>query len=144
MPNRSTSLRCLHASLVSILFNFMKSFNFPRYFTSSLIDHNGGEVVLVGTGIKLVIPEGAINFGKSEVVFLALIGNPELIPKCLNDDESLLAPVLMCGPHGLRFKKYVLLILPHCVTVFDEMQKTFRGLSFNSIYVLCIVYISFT
>ena len=89
-------------------------------------------MILANTGIKLVIPEGAIDFGRIEVIHLALIGNPEYAPKSLNEDESLLAPVLMCGPHGLRFKKYALLILPHCVAVSDEMQKTFRGLSLNS------------
>ena len=101
-----------------------------------MIDHHGGEVILTGTGIKLVIPEGAIDFGTTEVVFLALIGNPDYLPGNLNDNESLLTPVLTCGPHGLRFKKYVLLILPHYVIISEEMQKTFRGLSLNCILVL--------
>lgn len=114
----------------------LKTPNFRRYFASSLIDHHGGEVILAGTGIKLVIPEGAIDFGTTEVVFLALIGNPDYLPGNLNDNESLLTPVLMCGPHGLRFKKYVLLILPHYVIISEEMQKTFRGLILNCILVL--------
>ncbi|CAB4032732.1 Hypothetical predicted protein, partial [Paramuricea clavata] len=99
-----------------------------RYFASSLIDHNGGEVILTSSGIKLVIPEGAIDVGKTEVVYLALLGNSEYVPKELDDDETLLAPVVMCGPHGLRFKKYVLLIVPHCVVVSDELETKFRVL----------------
>ena len=91
-----------------------------------MIDHNGGEVTLTGTGIKLVIPEGAIDEGKTEVVHLALLGNPEYAPK--EDDDTSLTPVVMCGPHGLRFKKYVMLVLPHCVAVSDELEENFRGL----------------
>ncbi|CAB4030526.1 Hypothetical predicted protein, partial [Paramuricea clavata] len=97
-----------------------------RYFASSLIDHNGGEVILANTGIKLVIPEGAIDIEKTEVVYLALLGNSEYVPKELDDDETLLTPVVMCGPHGLRFKKHVLLIVPHCDVVSDELDTSFR------------------
>jgi hypothetical protein len=93
-----------------------------------LIDHNGGEVMLADTGIKLVIPAGAIDEGKAEVVYLALLGNPKYAPKELKDDETFLTPVVMCGPHGLRFKKHVLLVLPHCVAVSDEIEEEFRGL----------------
>ena len=104
-----------------------------------MIDHNGGEVILTGTGIKLIIPEGAIDVGKTEVVYLALLGNPEYAPKLLNDDETALTPVVMCGPHGLRFRKYVLLILPHCVAISDELERKFRGLSFTIVRVLLLI-----
>ena len=92
-----------------------------------MIDHHGGEIILPGTGIKLVIPEGAIDVGKTEVVYVALLGNPDYRPSLDNDDETLLTPVVMCGPHGLEFKKNALLILPHCVAVSDEWEGTFQG-----------------
>ena len=98
-------------------------------FKSDLIDHNGGEVILADTGIKLVIPEGAIDEGKAEIIHLALLGNPAYAPKELKDGETFLTPVVMCGPHGLRFKKHVLLVLPHCVAVSDEIEEEFRGLN---------------
>ena len=83
----------------------------------------------MGTGIKLVIPEGAIGEGKTEVVHLALLGNPEYAPKELKYDDTALTPVVMCGPHGLRFKKHVMLFIPHCVAVSNELEENFRGLS---------------
>jgi hypothetical protein len=106
-----------------------------------LIDHNGGEVILASTGIKLVIPEGAIDVGKTEVVYLALLGNSEYVPKELDDDETLLTRVVMCGPHGLRFKKHVLLIVPHCDVVSDELDTSFRGLNFNRASNYVIIYL---
>ena len=99
-----------------------------RNFSSTLIDHNGGEVILAGTGIKLVIPQGAIDEGKTEVVHLALLGNPEYAPKELRNNDTSLTPVVMCGPHGLRFKKHVMLVLPHCVAVSDKTKENFRVL----------------
>ncbi|XP_028414762.1 uncharacterized protein LOC114537852 [Dendronephthya gigantea] len=95
-----------------------------RYFASSLINHTGGEVALPGTGIRIVIPEGALDFGREEVIQLALTGNSDFIPKQFR--ASMLTPVVMCGPHGLRFKKHVLLILPHCLAVGDESEKEFK------------------
>ncbi|XP_028407461.1 uncharacterized protein LOC114530073 [Dendronephthya gigantea] len=95
-----------------------------RYFASSLINHTGGEVALPGTGIRMVIPEGALDFGREEVIQLALTGNSDFIPKQFR--ASMLTPVVMCGPHGLRFKKHVLLILPHCLAVDDELQRDFK------------------
>ena len=92
-----------------------------------MIDHNGGEVILTDTGIKLVIPEGAIDEGKTEAISLALLGNPEYAPNEMKNKDISLTPVVMCGPHGLRFKKHVLLVLPHCVAVSDELEEKFRG-----------------
>lgn len=85
-------------------------------------------MVLPGTGIRLVIPEGALETGTTEVIQLALAGNSDFIPKLYK--ASMLTPVVMCGPHGLRFKKHVLLILPHCLAVSDESQREFKGLDF--------------
>ena len=102
-----------------------------RYFSSTFIEHSGGELVLTGTGIKLVVPEGAIDEGKTEVVKLALLDNPAYAPKEKDGDISL-TPVVMCGPHGLRFKKHVMLVLPHCVAVSDELEENFRVLCSNT------------
>lgn len=86
-------------------------------------------MVLPSTGIRLVIPEGALDFGRTEVIQLALAGKPDFIPKQFTG--SMLTPVVMCGPHRLRFKKHVLLILPHCLAVGDESEREFKGLNFS-------------
>ncbi|XP_028410652.1 uncharacterized protein LOC114533340 isoform X2 [Dendronephthya gigantea] len=103
----------------------------PRYFTSLLVNHHGGEVILHDTGIKLVIPEGAIDVGKTEVISLALPkekldNNNDFMPPKIINNGTLLTPIVICGPHGFHFKKNVLLILPHCLVVDDEVETNFR------------------
>ena len=97
-----------------------------RYYASGLIDHNGGQLILNNTGIKLIIPEGAISKNKTEVIYIALIETEQYFPQ-LEEGESFLSPVIMCGPHGLRFKKDVLLVLPHCVAIGERNNTKFRG-----------------
>ncbi|XP_028414784.1 UNC5C-like protein isoform X2 [Dendronephthya gigantea] len=121
-PNLSTSSHT--SSLLNRLITIPPNTD-QRYIANALIDHTGGEVVLPRTGIRLVIPEGALDFGRTEVIKIALASS-DFIPKQYK--TSMLTPVVMCGPHGLRFKKHVLLILPHCLVVDDQSQREFKVL----------------
>ena len=43
------------------------------------------------------------------------------VPVCLYfPGETLLSPLVMCGPHGLKFLQPVELRLPHCASVNPE------------------------
>ncbi|XP_046841662.1 UNC5C-like protein isoform X1 [Xenia sp. Carnegie-2017] len=103
---------------------------FFRYFKSCVIDHNGGTIILNDTGVKLIIPRGAINVGDSKTVYIDLLDNEKYKPKNLKDGESLLSHVVACGPRGFIFNLPVMLVLPHSVVKFDDdnMKEDFRVL----------------
>lgn len=91
-------------------------FLFLRYFSSRLIDHNGGQITLNDIGIKLIIPKGALPVGATEAVYIALTENSDDLPH-LEEGLSLISPVITCGPHGLKFQSHVMLVFPHCAAV---------------------------
>lgn len=82
-------------------------------------------MILTNTGIKLIIPEGALPEGKIEAIHVSLLKNEKDFPH-LEEGQSLLCPVVMCGPNGMQFRKPVLLVLPHCIAIRDGSCK-FQG-----------------
>jgi tight junction protein 1 len=109
-----------------------------------IFDSSGGTLTSDETGVSVVIPAGAIPEGiKQEIYFKVCQDNkmaPPLDPekgffKAYNSNksdktyknymnylkgETLLSPIVMCGPHGLRFEVPVELRLPHCASVNPE------------------------
>lgn len=87
----------------------------------------------VETGVSIVIPRGAIPPGiQQEIYFkvkvLPAFGADFYLQVCrelhegvppLDEErgERLLSPMVMCGPHGLRFNHPVELRLPHCASM---------------------------
>lgn len=105
-------------------------------------DHLGGQLVSEETGVSLVIPEGAIPEGTKQEIFFKVCDNSSVFPPLDHDksefsyyhewnfdsinffrflfswlDETLLSPIVMCGPHGVKFQVPVELRLPHCGSV---------------------------
>ena len=64
-------------------------------------------------GITLTVPEGALEPGFTEEIFLAVLtegrDRPRLSPK-----QTLLSPVVLAGPPRLSFKKPVIFSFGHC------------------------------
>lgn len=87
-----------------------------RYFASEKVGHEGGMITLKKIGIKLIIPEGALPQGKNETIYVALMENDRDLPH-LEGNLTLISPVIMCGPPGLKFEKPVMLIFPHCAAI---------------------------
>lgn len=84
-------------------------------------DHNGGELVSEETGVSIVIPKGAIPEGvKQEIYFKVCQDSSILPPLDAEKGETLLSPLVMCGPHGLKFQQPVELRLPHSASVNPE------------------------
>ena len=44
---------------------------------------------------------------------VGVLWGKEFVPS-LDEDSALLSPVVSCEPHGLKFKKWVTLTIPHC------------------------------
>ncbi|XP_074596515.1 tight junction protein 1-like isoform X2 [Brevipalpus obovatus] len=81
-------------------------------------DHQGGQLVSETSGVSLVIPEGAIPEGTKQEIFFKVCDNSSVFPPLDHEkNETLLSPIVMCGPHGVKFKVPVELRLPHCGSV---------------------------
>ncbi|XP_046889248.1 tight junction protein ZO-1 isoform X1 [Hypomesus transpacificus] len=79
---------------------------------------NGGVLSSMETGVSIIIPQGAIPESvEQEIYFKVCRDNSILPPLDKEKGETLLSPLVMCGPHGLKFLKPVELRLPHCASM---------------------------
>ncbi|XP_071115836.1 tight junction protein ZO-1-like isoform X5 [Haliotis cracherodii] len=86
-----------------------------------VFDAEGGVLESRETGVSIVVPKGAIHGGiKQEIYFKVCRDNSILPPLDKDKGETLLSPLVMCGPHGLKFNTPVELRLPHCASVNPE------------------------
>ncbi|XP_051949831.1 tight junction protein ZO-1-like isoform X9 [Xyrauchen texanus] len=92
---------------------------------------NGGVLSSIETGVSIIIPQGAIPDGvEQEIYFKVCRDNSILPPLDKEKGETLLSPLVMCGPHGLKFLKPVELRLPHCASMTpDEDPKSWQNKS---------------
>lgn len=90
---------------------------------------NGGVLSSIETGVSIIIPQGAIPEGmEQEIYFKVCRDNSILPPLDKEKGETLLSPLVMCGPHGLKFLKPVELRLPHCASMTpDGDPKTWQN-----------------
>uniref|UniRef100_A0A672QP99 Tight junction protein 1 n=1 Tax=Sinocyclocheilus grahami TaxID=75366 RepID=A0A672QP99_SINGR len=80
-----------------------------------IFNSNGGVLSSIETGVSIIIPQGAIpDSVEQEIYFKVCRDNSILPPLDKEKGETLLSPLVMCGPHGLKFLKPVELRLPHC------------------------------
>ncbi|NXQ31708.1 ZO1 protein, partial [Alaudala cheleensis] len=83
-----------------------------------VFNSNGGVLSSIETGVSIIIPQGAIPEGiEQEIYFKVCRDNSILPPLDKEKGETLLSPLVMCGPHGLKFLKPVELRLPHCASM---------------------------
>ncbi|XP_029652297.2 netrin receptor UNC5C [Octopus sinensis] len=78
--------------------------------------HTGGRLCLNESGVSLTVPEGAICKGDSEEVFLAVCRDDKDRPK-LTDKQTILSPVILCGPTSVLLKKPVVISFQHCANM---------------------------
>ncbi|XP_041355918.1 tight junction protein ZO-1-like isoform X2 [Gigantopelta aegis] len=78
----------------------------------------GGVLESKETGVSIVIPPGAISDNMSQEIYFKVCRDNSILPPLDKDrGETLLSPLVMCGPHGIEFLKPVELRLPHCASV---------------------------
>ena len=73
----------------------------------------GGTLTLADHGVTLTVPEGALDPGFTEEIFLAVMTEARDRPR-LASGQTVLSPVVMAGPPGLSFRKPVVLSFAHC------------------------------
>ncbi|XP_054706499.1 netrin receptor UNC5C-like [Uloborus diversus] len=79
------------------------------------VTKTGGRITLPDTGISLTIPRGAVRKGNVSL-YLAVLRDDKDRPT-LSDKETVLSPVIQCGPPDLNFVKPLILSLPHCASI---------------------------
>ncbi|XP_052267332.1 netrin receptor UNC5B-a-like isoform X2 [Dreissena polymorpha] len=84
--------------------------------TWSTFDYRGGRLTLSESGVTLLIPEGAIPRGKTEEIYMAVCRDDKDRPR-LTDKQTILSPIVVCGPTGMMLNKPVVLSLQHCASM---------------------------
>lgn len=81
-----------------------------------LFTQHGGTLYSHETGVSIVIPADALpeDIDQQEIYFKVCQDTSMLPPLDEDKGETLLSPIVMCGPRGLTFRKPVELRLPHC------------------------------
>lgn len=80
------------------------------------VTHTGGRITLPDSGVSVTIPEGALKKGVTEEIFLAVSRDDKDRPK-LNDHQTMIGPVIVCGPPGLELLKPLILSFQHCASI---------------------------
>ncbi|XP_076308955.1 tight junction protein ZO-3-like isoform X1 [Tachypleus tridentatus] len=84
-------------------------------------NHTGGTLTSEETGVQIIIPPGALPEGCNQEIYFKVCQDTNMLPPLDKDKgEMLLSPLVMCGPHGLKFNIPVELRLPHCASVNPE------------------------
>ncbi|XP_028967947.1 tight junction protein ZO-1 [Galendromus occidentalis] len=87
-------------------------------YVQGVFNSQGGRLYSERTGVSLVIPEGAIPEGVQQEVYFKVCQDDSMLPPLdRGRGETLLSPLVMCGPHGLKFLKAIELRLPHCAAL---------------------------
>ncbi|XP_070539112.1 uncharacterized protein [Ptychodera flava] len=89
------------------------------YFAAKLVDQLGGVIEVQAMNVHLFIPPNALD--KEELIYI-YVDETSHGNEGLHSDESLLTPTVYCGPPGLKFRRNIILSLPHCA-VDDEEWK---------------------
>ena len=97
----------------------------PKMVALGLVDHNGGKFTIGNTGVSLTVPPLAIPEGRTEGIHIAIVDQEKEHPQ-VTSKESLLSPVVKCGPTGLKFQRPVILSMPHCALL-EEGAWNLKG-----------------
>ena len=97
----------------------------PKMVAWGLVDHNGGKFTIGNTGVSLTVPPLAIPEGRTEGIYIAIMDQEKDHPQ-ITSKESLLSPVVKCGPTGLEFQRPVILSMPHCALL-EEGAWNLKG-----------------
>uniref|UniRef100_A0A8C6GQN7 Netrin receptor UNC5 n=1 Tax=Mus spicilegus TaxID=10103 RepID=A0A8C6GQN7_MUSSI len=112
-----------HSSPTSEAEDFVSRLSTQNYFRSlprgtsnmayGTFNFLGGRLMIPNTGISLLIPPDAIPRGKIYEIYLTL-HKPEDVRLPLAGCQTLLSPIVSCGPPGVLLTRPVILAMDHC------------------------------
>uniref|UniRef100_A0A8K9WS61 Netrin receptor UNC5 n=1 Tax=Oncorhynchus mykiss TaxID=8022 RepID=A0A8K9WS61_ONCMY len=85
----------------------------PGHSTSATLGSLGGRLGIPNTGVSLLVPPGTIPQGKFYEMYL-IINKSEKTTLPSEGSQTVLSPVVSCGPSGMLLSRPVVLTLPHC------------------------------
>uniref|UniRef100_A0A3Q3IHF9 Netrin receptor UNC5 n=1 Tax=Monopterus albus TaxID=43700 RepID=A0A3Q3IHF9_MONAL len=80
----------------------------PSLSTSATLGSLGGRLTIPNTGVSLLVPPGTIPQGKFYEMYLIISKLPS------EGSQTVLSPVVSCGPSSMLLNRPVVLTLPHC------------------------------
>ncbi|EYC15674.1 hypothetical protein Y032_0036g3290 [Ancylostoma ceylanicum] len=93
--------------------------------TNAVVGSEGGVLNCPVSGVELRIPKGAIPPGEKHEIYVKVCRDGDSPPIDKSKGETLLSPLVMCGPQGLTFLTPCELRLPHCGPVDGDGQWSF-------------------
>ncbi|XP_031353908.1 tight junction protein ZO-1-like isoform X5 [Photinus pyralis] len=101
-----------------------------RDVTCAVVDTNGATLINHYWGVSLDIPKNAIPEGRRQEVYF-VITDPRLCntapPLDLENGETMLSPLVMCGPQGTEFLKPVILSIPHYANTLPSLGISLKA-----------------
>uniref|UniRef100_A0A3P9MEJ8 Netrin receptor UNC5 n=1 Tax=Oryzias latipes TaxID=8090 RepID=A0A3P9MEJ8_ORYLA len=85
----------------------------PGLSTSATLGNLGGRLTIPSTGVSLLVPPGTIPQGKFYEMYL-IINKWDKTTSPSEGSQTVLSPVVSCGPSGMLLNRPVVLTLPHC------------------------------
>ncbi|PAV56690.1 hypothetical protein WR25_24111 [Diploscapter pachys] len=93
--------------------------------TSAIVTHEGAVLSCPQSKVQLRIPKGAIVEGEQHEIYVKVCREGDAPPIDKSKGETLLSPLVMCGPQGLSFLIPCELRLPHCASLDQDGQWSF-------------------
>lgn len=84
--------------------------------TMATVTSAGSRLVLPDAGVALMIPEGALKNGQVQEHYLAILREDRYRPQ-ISECQTLLSPIMLCGPSDVVFKKPAILSFQHCAAL---------------------------
>jgi len=114
----------VHRSTVFDLFPAIRSY--PQFITraEAIFNSTGGTLRTPDSNISIKIETGAVPDGVSQPVFFGVFYDESLLLRDIPEtpENTLISPVIQCGPENINLSKPVEIVLPHCLYV-DEVKK---------------------
>ncbi|EGT32441.1 CBN-ZOO-1 protein [Caenorhabditis brenneri] len=88
--------------------------------STALIGSKGGVIRCEKSNVELRIPPGAIIDGEEHEIYVKVCREGDSSPIDRSKGETLLSPLVMCGPQGLKFEKQCELRMPHTGPISED------------------------
>ncbi|XP_072138703.1 netrin receptor UNC5B isoform X1 [Mobula birostris] len=88
----------------------------PGYCASGTFGCLGGRLTVPNSGVSLLVPQGAIPQGKFYEMYLIINKRENTLPPS-EGSQTVLSPMVTCGPTGMLLCRPVVLSITHCADV---------------------------